>query len=57
MSTGVNTRQGCRRIVHFAFDYAIRKGRRKVTVVHKANIMKALTGIFLETARHFSSVP
>jgi isocitrate dehydrogenase (NAD+) len=51
MSTGVNTRQGCRRIVNFAFDYAIRKGRKKVTVVHKANIMKALTGIFLETAR------
>jgi len=51
MSTGVNTRQGCRRIIRFAFDYAIRKGRKKVTVVHKANIMKALTGIFLETAR------
>ncbi len=51
MSTGINTRQGCRRILHFAFDYAIRKGRKKVTVVHKANIMKALTGIFLETAR------
>lgn len=51
MATGINTRQGCRRIVHFAFDYAIRKGRKKVTVVHKANIMKALTGIFLETAR------
>ncbi len=51
MSTGVNTRQGCRRICHFAFEYAVRKGRKKVTVVHKANIMKALTGIFLETAR------
>lgn len=51
MSTGINTRQGCRRILRFAFDYAIRKGRKKVTVVHKANIMKALTGIFLETAR------
>jgi isocitrate dehydrogenase (NAD+) len=51
MSTGVNTRQGCRRICHFAFDYALKKGRKKVTVVHKANIMKALTGIFLETAR------
>ncbi len=51
MSTGINTRQGCRRILQFAFDYAIRKGRKKVTVVHKANIMKALTGIFLETAR------
>jgi isocitrate dehydrogenase (NAD+) len=51
MSTGVNTRQGCRRICQYAFEYAIRHGRRKVTVVHKANIMKALTGIFLETAR------
>jgi len=51
MSTGINTRQGCKRICHFAFDYAIRKGRKKVTAVHKANIMKALTGIFLETAR------
>ncbi len=51
MSTGINTRQGCRRICRFAFDYVIRKGRKKVTVVHKANIMKALTGIFLETAR------
>ena len=51
MSTGVNTRQGCQRICRFAFDYVIKQGRRKVTVVHKANIMKALTGIFLETAR------
>ena len=51
MSTGINTRQGSRRIARFAFDYAISKGRKKVTVVHKANIMKALTGIFLETAR------
>lgn len=51
MSTGVNTRQGCRRICKFAFEYAIKNGRKKVTVVHKANIMKALTGIFLETAR------
>jgi isocitrate dehydrogenase (NAD+) len=51
MSTGINTRQGCRRICRFAFDYAVSQGRKKVTVVHKANIMKALTGIFLETAR------
>ena len=51
MSTGINTRQGCRRIAEFAFDYAVKKGRKKVTVVHKANIMKALTGIFLETCR------
>ncbi|MBU3695045.1 MAG: NAD-dependent isocitrate dehydrogenase [Rhodocyclaceae bacterium] len=51
MATGVNTRQGARHILEYAFDYAIANGRKKVTVVHKANIMKALTGIFLETAR------
>jgi len=39
------------RIVRFAFDYAIRNGRRKVTAVHKANIMKYSDGLFLETAR------
>jgi isocitrate dehydrogenase (NAD+) len=51
ISTGVNTRQGSRRALEFAFEYAIASGRKKVTVVHKANILKALTGIFLETAR------
>jgi isocitrate dehydrogenase (NAD+) len=51
MSTGVNTRQGSRRLIEFAFEYAVANGRKKVTIVHKANIMKALTGIFLETAR------
>lgn len=51
LSTGVNTRKGSRRILEFAFEYALAHGRKKVTVVHKANIMKALTGIFLETAR------
>ena len=51
IATGVNTRQGARHILEYAFEYAISHGRKKVTVVHKANIMKALTGIFLETAR------
>jgi isocitrate dehydrogenase (NAD+) len=49
MATGVNTRQGSRRLLEFAFEYAIAAGRKKVAIVHKANIMKALTGIFLET--------
>ena len=49
--SGVNTAPGCRRIAEFAFDYAVTNGRKKVTIVHKANVMKALTGIFLETAR------
>src|SRR5688572_32370720 len=51
ISSGVNTRAGSRRIAQFAFDYALRNGRKKVTIVHKANVLKALTGIFLETAR------
>jgi isocitrate dehydrogenase (NAD+) len=42
---------GTRRIVQFAFDYARRNGRRKVTAVHKANIMKYSDGLFLKTAR------
>ncbi len=50
ISSGVNTRAGSRRIAEFAFDYAVRNKRKKVTIVHKANILKALTGIFLETA-------
>jgi isocitrate dehydrogenase (NAD+) len=50
MATGINTRAGCRRILQYAFEHAIRLGRKKVTIVHKANIMKALTGIFKETA-------
>src|ERR1700694_273288 len=49
MATGVNTRQGSRRLLEFAFAHAAATGRKKVTIVHKANIMKALTGIFLET--------
>jgi isocitrate dehydrogenase (NAD+) len=49
MATGVNTRQGSRRLLQFAFEHAIATRRKKVAIVHKANIMKALTGIFLET--------
>src|ERR1700720_2901417 len=51
MATGVNTRQGSRRLLEFAFAHAAATGRKKVTIVHKANIMKALTGIFLETGQ------
>ncbi len=51
ISSGVNTRAGSRRIAEFAFDYAVKNNRKKVTIVHKANVLKALTGIFLETAR------
>jgi isocitrate dehydrogenase (NAD+) len=51
MATGINTRAGSRRLLDYAFAHAIAVGRKKVTIVHKANIMKALTGIFLETAQ------
>jgi len=42
---------GTKRIVQWAFDYARREGRKKVTAVHKANIMKFSDGLFLQTAR------
>src|ERR1700693_4478172 len=51
IGSGVNTGTGCRRIAEYAFEYAVRNGRKKVTIVHKANILKALTGLFLETAQ------
>lgn len=51
ISSGVNTRDGSRRILRFAFEHALKLGRKKVTAVHKANVLKALTGVFLETAR------
>ncbi len=51
ISSGVNTRDGSRRIARFAFEHALKLGRKKVTIVHKANVLKALTGVFLETAR------
>jgi isocitrate dehydrogenase (NAD+) len=50
-STAIVTRQGCERIARFAFEYAVRHGRRRVTVVHKANILKTVSGLFLDVAR------
>jgi isocitrate dehydrogenase (NAD+) len=51
MATGINTRQGSRRLLEFAFEHAVATGRKKVAIVHKANIMKVLTGIFLEAGQ------
>jgi isocitrate dehydrogenase (NAD+) len=45
------TRRGSERIVRYAFELARRTGRKKVTVVHKANIMKTTSGLFLNVAR------
>ena len=45
------TRAGSERIARFAFDYAVKNGRKKVTCVHKANIMKLSDGLFLDVCR------
>ncbi len=45
------TRVGCERVVRHAFEYALAHGRKKVTLVHKANILKMASGLFLEVGR------
>ena len=47
----VVTREGCSRITHYAYELARRAGRKKVTIVHKANILKHVSGMFLDVAR------
>ncbi|MBQ4680128.1 isocitrate dehydrogenase [Aeromonas dhakensis] len=49
------TREGAKRIVKFAFELARQEGRRKVTIIHKANILKSTSGLFLEVAREVAS--
>ncbi len=49
------TRRSSDRIVRYAFDMARRLGRKKVTVVHKANIMKTTSGLFLKVAREIAA--
>jgi len=49
LSVKINTKKGCERIIRAAFDYAKEHGRKKVTIVHKANVVRATDGLFLET--------
>jgi isocitrate dehydrogenase (NAD+) len=49
-SIKIITREATERVTRFAFDYARREGRRKITAVHKANIMKCTDGLFLRVA-------
>lgn len=49
VSLKINTRRGCERIVRAAFEFARKNGRRKVTCVHKANVVRASDGLFLST--------
>ena len=53
-SVKIFTRKGCERIVRFAFEYALNNNRKKVTAVHKANIMKCTDGMFLEVANYIA---
>lgn len=55
VAIGINTKEGMLRFLRYAFDEAVRLGRRKVTVVHKANILKVLTGVFLEAANELAT--
>ncbi len=50
-SIRIITRFASERIVKFGFEYAIREGRKKVTAIHKANILKCTCGLFLDVAR------
>ena len=51
ISCKVNTKKGSSRIVRAAYEFARKHGRKKVTVVHKANVVRATDGLFLEEAR------
>jgi isocitrate dehydrogenase (NAD+) len=53
-SMAIVTRRGCERIIRYAFEYAVKHGRRKVTIVHKANILKMVSGLFLEVGRNIA---
>jgi isocitrate dehydrogenase (NAD+) len=55
ISIKIITEQNTRNIVKFAFDYARANGRKKVTIVHKANIMKFSDGLFLRVAQEVAS--
>ena len=50
-SMAIVTRRGCERIIRYAFEFAVKHGRRKVTIVHKANILKMVSGLFLEVGQ------
>jgi isocitrate dehydrogenase (NAD+) len=54
-SIKIITRAASQRIARYAFEYALRNGRRKVTAVHKANIMKLSDGLFLESCQQVAA--
>eukprot|EP00002_Diphylleia_rotans_P032445 TRINITY_DN6816_c0_g1_i1.p1 TRINITY_DN6816_c0_g1~~TRINITY_DN6816_c0_g1_i1.p1 ORF type:complete len:384 (-),score=91.06 TRINITY_DN6816_c0_g1_i1:423-1574(-) len=54
-SLNISTKKACSRIIRYAFNFALRTGRKKVTAVHKANIMKMCDGMFLNTFREIAA--
>jgi isocitrate dehydrogenase (NAD+) len=54
-SVMIITRYGAERIVRYAFEYAVAHGRRKVTLAHKANILKYTQGLFLDVGRELAA--
>jgi isocitrate dehydrogenase (NAD+) len=54
-SVMIITRFGAERVVRYAFDYALQNGRKKVTLVHKANILKFTQGLFLEAGQKIAA--
>jgi len=53
-ATAVITRYGSERVIRYAFEYAAKHGRRKVTLAHKANILKLSQGLFLDVGREIA---
>jgi isocitrate dehydrogenase (NAD+) len=51
VSQAIVTRYACERVIRFAFEYALRRGRKRVSIVHKANILRMASGLFLEVGR------
>lgn len=54
ISCKINTKTGCEKIIREAFEFAKEFGRKKVTVVHKANVVRATDGLFVETANEIA---
>lgn len=54
ISCKINTRKGCERIIRAAFEFASKNNRKKLTVVHKANVVRATDGLFLEVAKEIA---
>src|SRR6476661_6367237 len=50
-SVAIITRSGSERVIRYAFEYAVKHNRKKVTIVHKANILKFSQGLFLDVGR------